>query len=198
MKTLIIVITILAVVFIGWWLFVRNPNNQEPLPSVTPSSTISSGTSMLNWPTHHSQEADFSIQYWPEMKVRKDNLPGAPGVNFYYYGSTQTADTEIFDGISLTIRRDSFSDSFEQYIARDIQQTEDVGRVISPLADQEVAGIKGRAYTAETLGVHRKIFLPVGNNEVIAITYLNPDPENRGYQNTVDAMLTTFQVPVGK
>ena len=176
-KTLLIVLAVLIIAGVAWWIW-----SQKDKP-------VREG-----WLPYENNEVGFMVQYWPEMRIVPQQQP--PKVlSFVYIGPTQSLGTELYDGINATFHRDELGDrNISKYIEGSIGQIKVVGEITTPLETVTVNGMNGFAYSASSLGQYRMIFLEAGDDEVMVISILVPDPANRGYQSIVDDMLSTLKL----
>lgn len=151
-----------------------------------------------NWPIHEGwqtlkdEKVGALIQYPSDFQIRKDS---DKSISFYYHGKTQSLGTEIYDGILVSVMKDELGDGgMSKYIERNMEQTKTMGSVVKPLTPISINEIGGFTYTAQTLGDYEIIFLPSGKDEVLVVSYINPDPEKVGYQEIVDDMLSTLKI----
>lgn len=203
---IIIVIIALLLFAIGIVVY-RNTNfvsvNQNKSPSPTPNeqngdrstptpTPRDSANAPENWRTFENN--NFSIKYPPDMQVRQ-NQNGS--VAFIKLGPTQTSGTEIFDGISMTIDSGNIlsGQNFRQFVESERQQMidEPANQNVGQLNQTTVAREEGYTFTSTGLGEFTHIFLPKGESQYVYIYMLVEDPENQGFQKTVDQMLSTLK-----
>jgi hypothetical protein len=182
--------------------------NQSPNEAVQPTSDPPGDNQNLNgqlsptpdldqlnqeeWLTYRSAQFGFEITHPGDMETRnlEDN-----SATFTYIGPTQTLGTELFDGISIAFRGGDYEEpSFRQFVeaARTEITNDPVNPRVGPLSQVSVAGIQGFSFTVSSLGDYRYYYLPKNDNQYLLITVLAPDPQNRGYQQIVDRMLSTL------
>ncbi len=112
-------------------------------------------------------------------------------------GTTQTPDTELFDGISLMFEPKEISDTtLEEYVNARVDEVtkEGIATVTSDPSPTTVGKYTGLTYTTEGLGVNRYTVLESENGAMfMVITDVTVDPENVGFSDTVDLILSTFE-----
>ncbi len=147
------------------------------------------------WDTYRSQELSFTIEYPDYIEVEERN----GSVSFIKWGPTQRGGTELYDGISLTVRGlDIATDSSPlEFAQEEIVDAQMLGEVISEIATSTFANQEAYVYTVRTLGISSKIVLSLDDNEnydALQITYSSPDPENIGHEEVVEKMLESFDI----
>jgi hypothetical protein len=157
----------------------------------------------LNWERFESQNIGFAISHPFEMDV--ETVDGGPeaidgAINFSVWGPTQARDTEFFDGISVTIQKESMDDLGASASARNyagLSHEHDRNMpVTDSITEPEEITINGRAgytYTVTSIGIYTHIFLDhEEENMVLHIIYTAPDPTGQGFEEVVDNMLETL------
>jgi len=115
-------------------------------------------------------------------------------VNFSVWGPTQTGQTELFDGISFTV----FKRTYEQVNLREVVEAQrqadmDVGSA-DEIEEFILNAMTGYYYMGEGLGLFTNIFIDAGSSETFIISYAVPDPQNQGFQQTVNTMMSTLEL----
>jgi len=163
----------------------------SPDGSVNNGSFPNGFSPVSQWQEYTNTEIGFSLLY-PNALMVKNPVDGS--VAFTYSGPTQDPNTEFFDGISLTIAVVDTTDyeSLNAYVREQITDVQAIGELINPVSTTTFAGRRAYEYSADTLGVshHRYVFL--SPTSTLHISYVAPDPENRGYATVVETMLETF------
>lgn len=137
----------------------------------------------------------FSLAHPTDLQVEEqDNR-----VQFTLWGPTQTGATELFDGISLTVRKiEKPAGSDLRELARsDIEENIlPIGSVVEPIATTTVNVYPALAYTAQTLGTSRKVYIghPDEPQTVYQISYSTPDPTDQGYDEIAEMILDSFEI----
>lgn len=144
------------------------------------------------WITYQNAEFGFSMRYPDYMDLSENDNQ----VRLAYWGPTQRTGTELFDGISLTVRRHELATGtdVQDFIGEDLEEARFLGEVIATVSTSTLGSQTAFRYTTRTLGVLNKIIIPMDreNNELLEIVYSTPDPQDRGYQATVDRILESF------
>lgn len=145
-----------------------------------------------NWTEYENRELGFSVKYPPELNLEENEKR----TSFTYWGPSQREGTELYDGISFTVRDDVYSSdiSLEQYVGSKLNEARITGEIIKPMATTTLGGATGYSYTVQSLGEITHIVLPANGNEVLDVYYLAPDPGDNGFQDVVGRMLGTFEV----
>lgn len=160
---------------------------QENAASVTPSQVSA------DWKSYRNEEIGFSLQYDPTLIMSEDE---SKQVRFYKWGPTQSGQTEMYDGIILGFRKVVFDGTFDQYIEKGMTEFQDagLGTITRPLTPYELDGRLGQTYSISSLGDYQLILIPTGDQELLEVSILVPDPTNAGFQSMADAILSTVRI----
>lgn len=155
-----------------------------------------SGTGETTWEMYQSEETGISIEYPGEMTINEGGeAPNeTAAVRFSLWGPTQTADTELFDGIMVSVARGTHEGDLRSYVEEQVEQARDLGEVTEPLATTTIAGRSALTYTASTLGVYTNTYVSLGSGTFLRVSALHPDPTGQGFADTVDRMLETLEI----
>lgn len=146
------------------------------------------------WEVYQNSELRFSMRYPEYLNINE----GESMVKFSYWGPTQRRGTELYDGISLTIRglKIGTSSSIVEYVQKDIEEAKILGEIIEGLATttKRLDDTLVYTYTMRTLGLLHRIVMPNEGEkyDFLEITYSAPDPTNTGHDAVVDKMLDSF------
>ena len=149
---------------------------------------------MAGWITHTANNICYTFKYPQEVELKErkqENL-----IHLSLWGPTQKADTEFYDGISLTFSfpLDTGGMDLKSYVDSKIEEFKQFGEILKPREEIIINGIKGYTYTAEGLGIFQYIYLQSPDKsctvEIVNATF---DPTNQGYLQTVDQILSTFE-----
>ena len=103
----------------------------------------------------------------------------------------------MYDGIILHISAGVHSEnSLKNYVddLRAEKLADPVLLEVSEITPATIAGLNGFQFTEVGLGELTNIYLPINEGEYLHFGYLLADPENLGYQNTLDLMLSTLSL----
>ena len=174
------------------------PENDEEfsIPITLVPDTTNNGNAQENWKTYSDSTLGISIDYPSEMTVDEgaEGPTATAGVSFMLEGPTQTQNTELFDGISVTIQRGNYEDTLVSFVQDQIDGSRQVGTITADLSQATIAGEIAFTYTAETLGTHTHYFVDVENGEYIHLYYSNPDPTQVGYDQTTQDMIASLEI----
>lgn len=143
------------------------------------------------WKLYTSDDIGFSMYYDPSLTIQEDTKTD---VRFYKQGPSQRGQTEMYDGMIVTVRKVDVVGNTQAYINNQIEQYKDIGSITEPLHDSKLNGISTKEYGASSLGDAKIIFVPNDNQTLLEVSYMAPDPTNAGFQKTVDLMLSTFKL----
>ncbi len=149
------------------------------------------GSIPTDWKLYSSDAIGFSVYYDPSLTLQEDSKTD---VRFYKQGPTQRGQTEMYDGLIVSMRKVSVPNGGQVYIDDQIEQYKNVGNITDPLHDGKLNGISVKEYSASGLGDSKMIFVPIDNQTLLEVSYMAPDPTNAGFQKVVDSMLSTFKL----
>lgn len=147
-----------------------------------------------SWQQYVDPEIGFEISYPSEMQVEEVEMDG---INFSMWGPTQVANTEFFDGISLTIREIDTSNfqSLRSFVENKMNE-QFVNPIESHPTRREIA--EREAWTFKAVGEinieSTYVYVRKSDSTALEIIYTAPDPEEQGFQETVDTMLSSLRV----
>jgi hypothetical protein len=166
------------------------PENADELR--VPIHLIPSQSSKVEgWKVYTDEEKGFSINYLPEMTLLKE----AGGIKFVFIGPTQGIGTELYDGIIFYVFKEAYEqDTLKDFVDAEIEKKREFEVVVSDREEFILTGMTGYSYIVEGLGTFTNIILDAGPGEAIKITYIAPDPQNQGFQQTVNTMMSTLEL----
>lgn len=162
--------------------------NQAQIKTLNDQPTSSIPT---DWKLYSSDTIGFSMYYDPLLTLQEDSKTD---VRFYKQGPTQRGQTEMYDGMIVTVRKVDVVGDAQAYINNQIEQYKNIGSITEPLHDSKLNGISMKEYSASGLGDAKMIFVPIDNQTLLEVSYMVPDPTNAGFQKVVDSMLSTFKL----
>lgn len=149
------------------------------------------GSIPTDWKLYSSDTVGFSMYYDPSFILREDTKTD---VRFYRQGPSQRGQTEMYDGMIVTVRKVDVVGDTQAYIDDQVEQYRDIGSITEPLHDSRLNGIPTKEFGASGLGDARVIFVPDDDQTLLEVSYMAPDPTNAGFQKTIDLMLSTFRL----
>jgi hypothetical protein len=194
-------ITIALIFLVAIVMLVFFVNNRSPAPTTnTPSNapveqTPENSQIPESWVLYESELYGFSISHPLDVEQQTTQQ----GEAFIKPGPTQGLGTELFDGISVTIRSGTHTDaSFEEFV--ELMHSELKEDPIQPIVGETrevtLAGIRGIAFDVSSLGDYTITYLPKDTNEYIEITDSTVEPRGReqNFRQIVDMMLSTLEL----
>lgn len=159
--------------------------------STTPDELMAGGSSFADpkgvytilYPNDYTQDVQGNGQY----------------VRFYKLGATQQGQTEMYDGVNVTIEVvDIGNQTLSQWVDTKIKEstadgTLQVTEEKTPITIKEYPGFR---YKMRGLGegTYYVIQKDTDSKNAVVITYMVADPENVGFQSEVDQMLLTINL----
>lgn len=204
-NTLIVVATIILV-GAGLFFYLDQHDNQDneidmtPTPSTitetpSPEPTDEVSQSPENWETYESDNGLYSIARPPEITV---NETAVGSTELQLIGDTQPEQgTEIIDGIRMVIETGDYED--ESFLAFVEQQHMDMSEEpttdeIIPIQQRQTMGRTLYWWEVTSLGEFTHLYLELQNDQYWHASYLVEDPENQGYQDIVDDMVSSLEL----
>lgn len=143
------------------------------------------------WKLYSNDEIGFSMYYDGSLTLQEDTKDD---VRFYKQGPTQRGQTEMYDGLIVSVRKVSVLNGGQVYIDDQIEQYKNVGNITVPLHESKLNGISVKEYSASGLGDATIIFVPIDDRALLEVSCMAPDPTNAGFQKTIDLMFSTFEL----
>lgn len=190
---LIVIVVVLVAGLFGWMFSWQSWKSVPPVNQtrMSMSDDQTTGSIPTDWKLYSSDTMGFSMYYDPSLTLQEDTKTD---VRFYKQGPSQRGQTEMYDGVIVTVRKVSVPNGGQVYIDDQIEQYKNVGNIIVPLHDSKLNGISTKEYGASGFGDAKMIFVPINNQTLLEVSYMVPDPTNAGFQKTVDLMLSTFKL----
>jgi len=147
------------------------------------------------WVLYEDKDIGFSLEYPQELRVEKTH---EEGVYFSLWGPTQIENSEFFDGISILVRREKYPEnlSLKSFAERDADEIKRIGTITKPVHELKISDYDGYGYTANAIGVFEDIYIPREDEdrEYLFISLSVPDPQNQGYSERADEILSTLRL----
>ncbi|HOZ02927.1 MAG TPA: hypothetical protein PKX78_00345 [Candidatus Woesebacteria bacterium] len=160
----------------------------DPLPTQVVENNL---TKPPEWKTYSSAQVGYSFRYPSYVELTEENV-----VQLSFWGPTQNANTEFYDGISL-----NFSLPFkieglalEEYVDQQIVMFQENGEIAIPRTKISYNNYQGYYFVVQGMGTFKNIYLQSPSKEwVVEIVDSTVDPTNQGYLETVKQILNSFQ-----
>lgn len=162
-----------------------------PQEDVVPAKPAPEATT--DWKSYTNEGIGLVLRYDPTLTVSEDE---SKQVRFYKWGPTQKGQTEMYDGIVVSFRQVAFDGTFDQYIEKGMTEFQDagLGTITRPLTPYELDGRAGQTYSISSLGDFKLIFIPTGDQELLEVSILTPDPTGAGFEQLADRLLSTVKI----
>lgn len=207
-KILTVIVVLLFVIGAGVYLIGQDNRQQNGGVSVTPTPTRTGQQTPSPSPRPTSRPADvpqdwesfspedgfYTIFHPPEMNIGETAVGST---ELQILGDTQPEQgTEIIDGIRMVIESGEHDEeSFVAFVESEHMRMSDeptTDRII-PMQLEEIAGKQAYWFIVTSLGENTHVYLPVQDDRFVHAFYLVEDPEDEGYQETVDTMLSSLR-----
>lgn len=155
------------------------------------------GSEAAAWDTYRNEEVGYTISYREDMEVGTSQSPYGAVARFSLWGPTQEANTEFYDGVSVSIyaRTLAEDETLEDVIGDEVGQTEQIGEVLEPVSTTTLAGLAGRHFRSYTVGAPQdRYYLQLNENTLLVVSAGAPDPTEQGYEQVVAQMLNSLEI----
>lgn len=176
--------------------FSSTPSPQSSVSEVqvdnnTPVATISVDIP-ADWKLFTS-DYGYSLKYPTDIKT--DTM--AEGDRFYKLGPTQSAGTELYDGISLLIKSADLADlSLDQLVDQKYKQlkSEETTREITPIQEKKIGNHTVKSFHHTAFGDGEYIYIQMPNKQYLEIINMTVEPQNREqtFQAIVEKMIASI------
>jgi len=155
------------------------------------TSTLKAGGSSYSDP-----QGVFSFLYPNDYTI--DHSGGEQFTRIYKRGSTQRPQSEISDGVLVVFERVNLGGkTLSDWVDAQIEQAKTAGSEITqPKKEITLNDFSGYTYAVRSLGESTYVVLRKDPNSdyAVSITSLVADPQQKGYQKEVDAILATLDL----
>lgn len=200
-KKIIIGLTLLAVILFSslFYFFYQKTNvetqtTQAPVTigSVTDLSPTLVPSPTSTWKTHTT--STYSFKYPPNTQIREEE--GSTAV-VAFSGPTQTADTELFDGYSVSFQpREIPNVDIVEHAQNTVVTLNNSGicTITKPPSPVTINGYSSATYKATCMGENTYYYLQ-SKDKILLVEIITStaDPESIGYEEVVDQILSTFE-----
>lgn len=199
---IVVILLVVVLAAAGGLVLYKKYSPGKPATGTSSPSGLQTGTPVpssaedeltAGWLSFSKSGVPYTFKYPKELKLTEQE-----GFNLSLWGPSQKADTEFYDGISLTFSLpvELQGVSLEDYVAKKILSIKELGvsEVTKPQEEITVNNISGYTFTESGLGTFQNIFLPSPDKKsVIEITNGTKDPTSQGFGKTVQTILATFK-----
>jgi len=211
-KTGLIIIVLLIFIIVCVFLLYKLTNKiqiaqnislSSPTNTPTINNFINNTNPELSWETYRNEQIGFEIKSPKEFKISQPTdkfAKDVPEVDFYFSGPNETQGTEENDGIQISILKPHpySTATFKEFVDNQVNDCKKQDKLDCEVLKDESSivlnGVNGYEYTVVGQGAIRFIYLPLTEKNYIEIHLIVVDPNKRGYQDTVDKMLSTFKL----
>jgi hypothetical protein len=156
---------------------------QSPTPTVDPTE---------NWETYNHKTVGYSIKYPNDVEIKERE---ASLIHFLKLGPTQRPETELFDGLSISIDPREIAASAIEYANGQVKNPVfGPNDIIEKPRSTTVNGYPAATYTTSALGIHRTTVIQNNDkNMLYIITDSSVDPTKQGFLETANQIISTFK-----
>lgn len=200
MNKIVVAILVLVLAGTGLYVIVSKNKNVATQPSPSISLQVSADPKLVDTlkqggSSYSDPNGTYVFLYPSEYKIDTQN--NGQFVRIYKTGPTQKGQTEIYDGVIMTFETQNLSGKSlklwtEDYIKSATGETSDL------IKDKEEILINNQpaySFILRGLGEHQYYSVSKTNSEHVIVTASNvSDPGNLGFQEEVNAILTTLEI----
>lgn len=157
-----------------------NPSSFSPIPT--------------DWQTFRSKQYGYSLNHPKDINTETTT----EGDRFYKLGPTQSLGTELYDGLSLTIRAGKLNGKSLESVAKQMREQsakEETTQSITELQTVSYGAIKGYQFRKSSLGDADFIYVQKSPTEYLEIINGTVEPKNRTqtFAKIVSEMISSIQ-----
>lgn len=190
-----IVLTIIVVIF-GFTYLKPNKNISNTYPTPTQIASEDLSDLLQGGSSYSDPDGVYSFLYPNDYVIdSKDPLQ----VRVYKNGPTQKGQTEMYDGVIVNMGKVNLNgESLSEWVDSKINEAkaDGVSEVVKAKASTTLNKYPGFSYTLRGLGIFETIVVQkdLNSDNAIVINTMVADPTNIGFQEHVDATLSTLQI----
>ena len=207
---LIVVISILIGIFgfLTYQSMVKKPTTENAIqimPTSAPTrpedTSLPVSTEMVasptlsqnnSWITYSCVPLGFSINHPADLEPKKQ----AETISFSKWGPSQGAETEFYDGISLTFSGGMYVGNFDAFVNRKLQEVKEWLSYVSSTEPKALVMAEKEAWSFEAVTMGKAIYYYVKKNENLYLEIIDAtnDPTSQGFKDIVSQMLSTLKI----
>jgi len=205
-KIAMIIIALAALGVIGYasYLNLNNSKNNvqlSPSPTITTSNTPEPEIAEKypeTWEKYRSGSLGISFYYDQKMELLENsNDPNEP-LRLVLMGQTQSLGTEIYDGLIMIFNSGTYEGDFADFVASEHlkNKNEPTTNEISEVIGTGLGNLTGYEFTVSSLGEFTHYYfrdIDLKDNRYVKISTLVADPQEVGYQETLEKILTSIE-----
>lgn len=190
MKNLLIAVGIVALVVLGIVLFKNGYTSEEPVDNTRNDSEV---IIPAGWERYHNSEFGFAIAYPPEATFQ---IEASNRVKFTVLGPNNTMGSEITDGFTFTVgtHDKSSNQSLRDFAEEQYEEALVAGSSVQSPTRTTVRNQETYTFQVSTLGTVTYYVIEKDNTTAYTLSYNISDPQDRGYQEMVETMLSSFEI----
>jgi len=183
----IFVIFIIVILSILAFLAIQSRNNNEVIAPTTDQIQIPQGYKKYS-------DLGFTIYHSPNMLVRKE---GDGIAAFVLIGPSQKGQTEMYDGINITIFKvETYTqDNFKSFVEKEVEKIKNDGmsEITKGITPIQIGKYRGLKFTVHGFGEHEEVYLEGNDKKYLHIATLVEDPTNQEFEEMKNKILETIE-----
>ncbi len=192
----ILVFALITIIGIGYYSWqkglIKTTPNQESSPTPTPDETA-------NWKTYVNEDNKFSFKYPVNAGVTKSKVGATiviPGDKPMFETMESGFINITFESLPIDIPRNNLP--LNELVENEFNSIKpENAEILSESTEITLNGYRGYTYSSRdkiAFGFDTKyIYLESNNNDYVIIVITFDDPDNLGYEKTIDQILSTFK-----
>lgn len=189
----------IVVLLVGFGVFLfalgdGDTTTETPTSSPATSSQDTETETLDDWQTYENARFDFRIAHPPETSINTEG-PGNRYVKFTVLGP-DNATGDITDGFTFTVgTHDKPTDTTLREFVRQRIEENGISELVGQITDTTHRDKQALSYTTEgDFGITNYLAMEHTNNRIVITSYNISDPQNRGYQDIVNSMLSSLEL----
>jgi len=146
--------------------------------------------------TYNADWTNFAIKYKSGFNITERQLQDRKLVRFMYVWPSQKNNTDLYDGIILTISQGSYNEyeDIKAFAEAEQNQVRQAGSITQSLEKTTFQSYDAYKYESETINKTQNILIDLWNSEFLSIGYGVFDPTGQWFQHILDEMLNSIDI----
>lgn len=169
------------------------PVETEALPTDVASPSAETEVPVpVGWQQYQNPAFGFSMYYPADVQIADR---GPEGIQAFEQGPTQKGQTEMYDGINVSIKTGSRTGDLMTFVQSEQTRikTEPSTIEVGEITQRTIGPYTGYQFTVRTIGDGTYVYLPKGDDGYYRVVDGTLDPSNVGFATTVETMISTLK-----
>lgn len=169
------------------------PIETEALPTDVASPSADTDVPVpVGWQQYQNPAFGFSLYYPADIQIADR---GPEGIQAFKLGPTQKGQTEMYDGINVSIKTGSRTGDLMTFVQSEQTRikTEPSTIEVGEISQRTIGPYTGYQFTVRTIGDGTYLYLPKGPDGYYRVVDGTLDPSNAGFAAIVKTMISTLK-----